>query len=102
MGFEELLTALRSGDYPETIYDDLGAAYSTLADNGNAAVAEYQARVAALEAEIQSLKAHNYELMMVGGAPEPTVEESADEAEHYEGEGESFDDLFTDDKEGDE
>lgn len=93
MNFSELIDLLRSGDYPDTIYDDLGNAYNSLADSGNAAVAEYALKIEELEREIQKLKAHNYELMMASSepAPEPQV---VDTDEHYEGESESFDDLF--------
>lgn len=95
MNFDELIDLLRSGEYPDTIYDDLGSAYKSLADSGNAALSESKLRVAELEAEVQKLKAHNYELMMSSSEFAPEVSRvDDDDDEHYEGESESFDDLF--------
>ena len=65
--FSDLIALLQSDSPPETIYDDLTAAYgerARLAESAGARVAELEAANAALLAEIGELKARNYDLLV--------------------------------------
>lgn len=65
--FSDLIAALQSDSPPETIYDDLTAAYderAQLAESAGARVAELEAANAALLTEIGDLKARNYDLLV--------------------------------------
>ena len=78
MDFMALLAQLQNpGDEgpPETIYDDLTAAYNSDLGVRDAAVSEKDLALQAALAEIQSLKAHNYELLMLTKAGESDGEE---------------------------
>ena len=76
--FSDLIAALQSDSPPESIYDDLTAAYgerAQLAESAGARVAELEAANAALLAEIGDLKARNYDLLVrVGMIPRPIRE----------------------------
>ena len=67
MDFAELIAQLRNpGDdgLPDTIYDDLSASYQLAVDGGAAGISDRDATIAALQAEIASLKALNFDLLM--------------------------------------
>ena len=62
--FEELLEAARNAEEPNpTIYDDLGAAYNDFSGGASARIAELEAAKSAADAELQRVRAHNYELL---------------------------------------
>lgn len=95
--FSDLIAVLQSDSPPETIYDDLTAAYgerAQLAESAGARVAELEAANAALLAEIGDLKARNYDLLVrVGGGPAvDSGEESSDGEDNSETI--TVDDLF--------
>lgn len=65
--FNELLSTLRNpGDEgaPETIYDDLSAAYNDRISSADAKISQESEARAAAEAELQRVRAHNYELLL--------------------------------------
>jgi hypothetical protein len=75
MEFSELVALLQNpGDdgLPETIYDDLSSSYQLAVDGGAASVAERDASIEALTAEIASLKALNFDLLMAANAGDST------------------------------
>lgn len=59
-------------------YDDDMAEVSGPLDSANAMVGQLQTENAALAAEVQAVKAHNYELMMQVGSPDESSEDSED------------------------
>lgn len=64
--FNELLNLARNpGDdgAPETIYDDLGAAYNDRVTSADAKISELSQAKADADAELQRVRAHNYELL---------------------------------------
>lgn len=54
----------KSDDRPETIFDDLAAHHAQILEGSSAALAKRDADIAAQQAEIQSLKAMNFETMI--------------------------------------
>ena len=87
MDIESLIAMMRnSGEdgIPETIYDDLSASYTELGSTSGAKVAEHEATIAQLSAELSAAKAHNYDLLMQSApapaAAEETSEESSEES----------------------
>lgn len=79
MDFEELLNSLRNpgeDGVPDTIYDDLSASYTESTSTRDAKIGESETALAAALAEIQRVKAMNYDLLMAQG-----VEESTDDGE---------------------
>lgn len=71
MEFAEMIAQLRApGDdgVPDTIYDDLSSSYQLAIDGGMASVAERDATIADLSAQVASLKALNFDLLMAAGA----------------------------------
>ena len=88
MDFESLIAALRNpgeDGIPETIYDDLSASYTELGSTSGAKVAEHEATIAQLSAELSAAKAHNYDLLMQSsanaGAPETEQENESEETD---------------------
>jgi hypothetical protein len=77
--FNDLLnTARNPGDdgVPDTIYDDLGAAYNDRINSADAKINELSTAHSAAEAELQRVRAHNYELLssvQAGNPPKPTT-----------------------------
>lgn len=79
--FNDALAALTGLEdvqsFPPTWVDDLTGAYNDdigeatgPIDSANAMVAQLQAENDALKSEVQTVKAHNYELMMQVGSPD--------------------------------
>lgn len=71
-------------DNNATVYDDLRQEYATHVETSAAAVAQLQAEKAEVEAKLQAVMAHNYELLSsVSNTPDPapTETETADEVE---------------------
>ena len=67
MAFEELIELLRNPGEdgpPDTIYDDLTAEYNGVFDTSQARIAEFESALAERDAQIASLKSHNYDLLM--------------------------------------
>jgi len=95
MNFEELMEALRGEEPPDTIYDDLTAAYNDMVEGSRAKLAESDEVISALNGEIEKLKAQNFDLLMA--APKPDAEPAADEhpADEPEDRPENDDDLFS-------
>lgn len=96
--FSDLIAALQSESPPETIYDDLTAAYgerAQLAESAGARVAELEAANAALLAEIGDLKAKNYDLLVRVGDDSPGDSEDGGAGEDERAETITVDDLFT-------
>lgn len=95
MGFSELLQALQNpgeDGTPDTIYDDLTTEYNSVVEGGAASVAERDATIATLSADIDKLKAMNFDLLIAAGeADEPT---SIDDATLDEPAAPSIDELF--------
>lgn len=99
--FSDLIAALQSESPPETIYDDLTAAYAEraqLAESAGARVAELEAANAALLAEIGDLKARNYDLLVRVGDDSRGDSEDNGAADDDRAETISIDDLFTEDE----
>jgi hypothetical protein len=75
--FEHLLGLARNpGDdgAPETIYDDLGAAYNDRVSSADAKISELSSSLSEKDSELQRVKAHNYELLtavQVGNPVDP-------------------------------
>ena len=96
--FSDLIAALQSDSPPETIYDDLTAAYgerAQLAESAGARVAELEAANAALLIEIGELKARNYDLLVRVGDDSPADDAGGDGAGGDErAETITVDDLF--------
>lgn len=95
MTFEELLALLMSPPeegVPETIYDDLRSSYTSMADGSAAKVADQDAIIQGLNAEISRLKAANYDLMVRQSAPPEGQNEGNDSDDDTEPGG--IDDLF--------
>ena len=96
--FSDLIALLQSDSPPETIYDDLTAAYGEqvqVVESAGARVAELEAANAALLTEIGELKARNYDLLVRVGE-----DSSGDSGDGGAGDDEraetiSIDDLFT-------
>lgn len=64
--FEELLGKLREpGDDgpPETIYDDLAAAYNNVREGADARINELSATVQEKDKKLSQVMSHNYELL---------------------------------------
>ena len=82
MDFEEMVTALREKreDVPETIYDDLSQAYRLTVDGSTAAVQSRQQQLDEAQAEIQRLKAQNFELLMRAPAVDSDDKSGDDES----------------------
>ena len=96
--FSDLIALLQSDSPPETIYDDLTAAYderARLAESAGARVAELEAANAALLAEIGDLKARNYDLLVRVGDGSPSDSGDGGAGEDERAETISIDDLFT-------
>lgn len=96
--FSDLIAALRSDSPPETIYDDLTAAYgerAQLAESAGARIAELETANAALLAEIADLKARNYDLLVRVGDDSPGDSEGGGASDDERAETISVDDLFT-------
>lgn len=94
--FSDLIAALQSDSPPETIYDDLTAAYgerAQLAESAGARVAELEAANAALLAEIGDLKARNYDLLVRVGE-DSTADDADGFGEDERAETITVDDLF--------
>lgn len=90
MDFAALLDLLRSGDAPETIYDDLSSTYNGLLESGAAKLDEKDKVISELNATIADLKSQNYDLLMAARATEePTEPEPKDDDPEDDG------DLFT-------
>lgn len=73
--YEHLLNTLRNpGDdgVPETIYDDLGAAYNEQKTSADAKISELSNAVAEKDAELLRVRAHNYDLLTAVQAGNPT------------------------------
>lgn len=99
--FSDLIAALQSDSPPETIYDDLTAAYgerAELAESAGARVAELEAANAALLAEIGDLKARNYDLLVRVGDDSPADSGDSDAGEDDRAETITVDDLFKEDE----
>lgn len=95
--FSDLIAALQSDSPPETIYDDLTAAYgerAQLAESAGARVAELEAANAALLIEIGELKARNYDLLVRVGDDSPVDSGSDGAGEDDRAETITVDDLF--------
>lgn len=95
--FSDLIAALQSDSPPETIYDDLTAAYgerAQLAESAGARVAELEAANAALLAEIGDLKARNYDLLVRVGDDSPADDAGDGAGEDEHAETITVDDLF--------
>lgn len=112
MDFMELMQGLinpgEDGPSP-TIHDDLTAAYqeqATLASGGAEKIAQLNAEIEALTAELSAVKAHNYDLLQ-SGAVEPGAEPGEEpeviepEAESDEPTGPTIDSLFESDDDDD-
>lgn len=98
--FSDLIAALQGDSPPETIYDDLTAAYTGAVQTGEAAgakVAELEAANAALLAEIADLKARNYDLLVRVGAGDGPTGDGDGPAGEDDPEAISVDDLFEED-----
>lgn len=70
MGFSELVAQLRDpgeGGLPETIYDDLVGEYEMVTSGGAERAAALQAEITALQEQIASLKAMNFDLLTASG-----------------------------------
>lgn len=99
--FSDLIAALQSDSPPETIYDDLTAAYgerAQLAESAGARVAELEAANAALLAEIGDLKARNYDLLVRVGDDSPGDSGDGGAGEDDRAESITVDDLFKEDE----
>ena len=99
--FSDLIAALQSDSPPETIYDDLTAAYgerAQLAESAGARVAELEAANAALLAEISDLKARNYDLLVRVGDDSPGDSGDGGVGEDDRAETITVDDLFKEDE----
>lgn len=75
--FHELLDGARNpgedGVSP-TIYDDLESSYNTAGETAAARIAELEASLAEGATKLQSVMAHNYELLQaVSNTPDPTA-----------------------------
>ena len=104
MEFDAMIDSLKAGEAPETIYDDLSLAYSTMLESSSAKVSELEASAAAAaeahaadiqarDAEISRLKAVNYDLLMATPSADP--EDGGSEPDSEEDDGQmSIDDLF--------
>ena len=96
--FSDLIALLQSDSPPETIYDDLTAAYgerAQLAESAGARVAELEAANAALLTEIGELKARNYDLLVRVGEDSPADDADGDgSGEDERAETITVDDLF--------
>lgn len=68
-------------DVPETIYDDLSQAYTTAIEGSSAALAKRDADIVARDAEIQKLKAMNFESMLKASQKESVDDEDDAEEE---------------------
>lgn len=64
--------------YPDTFVDDIAAAYAEDMSIPDARISVLEADLAAAQAEILALKAHNYELMVSVPADEPDDEPTDD------------------------
>lgn len=96
--FSDLIALLQTDSPPETIYDDLTAAYgerAQLAESAGARVAELEAANAALLAEISDLKARNYDLLVRVGDDSPGDSGDGGAGDDDRAETISIDDLFT-------
>lgn len=63
-------------DNNATVYDDLRKEYATHVETSAAAVAQLQAEKAEVEAKLQAVMAHNYELLSsVSNTPDPAPDE---------------------------
>jgi len=99
--FSDLIVALQSDSPPETIYDDLTAAYgerAQLAESAGARVAELEAANAALLAEIGELKARNYDLLVRVGDDSSGDSGDGGAGEDDRAETITVDDLFKEDE----
>ena len=95
MDFNELLALLREpgeDGVPDTIYDDLSSSYALAVDGGAASVAQAEAVNAELTAEINRLKALNFDLLMAASG-DTSTDETEDAATEPIGDP-SIDDLF--------
>lgn len=81
-GMEETLPPTWSDDLSSAYDDDINEAVASV-DSANAMIGQLQAENAALSAEVQRVKAHNYELMMQVGAPpeDESTDDGSDEDE---------------------
>lgn len=81
MDFNELMALARNpGDdgLPDTFYDDVESSHNLAVDGATAKIAELETSGAALSAEIASLKALNFDLLMAAGSETSATEESTD------------------------
>ena len=95
MDFNELVALLREpgeDGLPESIYDDLMSSYNLAVDGGAASVAERDATIAELTADVARLKALNFDLLMAAG--ETTDTDNTDNAESDLVDEPTIDDLF--------
>lgn len=99
MDFEQMLELLRNPtddvEVPVTIYDDIAGAYRTSMESSTASLAEKDAMINSLNAEISRLKTVNYDKLVQGntnGNPDEAEEESDDDGDDDAG----IDDLFDD------
>lgn len=100
MNFDELMEALRGDEPPESIYDDLTAAYHNAVDGASAKLAESDEVVKALNSEIEKLKAQNFDLLMAAPKPDAPAEAADEPAdEPSEDRPQNDDDLFNYEKE---
>jgi hypothetical protein len=104
--FNDMLDTLGVGDdgisvaYPETFLDDIRGAYDADMGIPTAKISVLEADLAAALAEIDRLKAHNYDLLVAGGAgvndPEAVEDSQGDEdnSDDDDSDDEGTDSLF--------
>lgn len=81
MDIDALIATLRNpgeDGLPDGIYDDLSASATALREGSASLVAEKEAVIAELTAELQRLKAHNYELLMAVASETTDAETDAE------------------------
>ena len=91
--FAASLEALRGGEAPETIYDDLTKTYSNVYSASDSAAAKVAAQEAELERRqevINSLKSKNFDLLMEVGTKEAVKESEEPESPVIN----DFEDMF--------
>lgn len=99
MDFEELIAALQNpgeGGLPDTIYDDLRTAHTTALDGAGTRLAEAEAARDAALAEVERVKAKNWDLyQQVQANGNEGNEDDADDSEVIEG---GIEELFESDE----
>lgn len=96
--FEQLLAMLRNpgeDGLPETIYDDLSAAYTDGTSTANAAATQANDRVRELEAELLAAKAANWDLVQM--LPVADSQENSNNDSDNSDDSENSDDIGDDD-----